>query len=167
VIGPGPLHPAPAIGALKGALGACVAGPIVLLLGMRGAPGFLLPGVEALVIGLFLSQGRAERLLAALAVELDAIRRRGSEVMQTRADRLVALAVEAVNEIDAHEERTGEDLTRGRAEIAAAARQALGLLRRLAAAPDPMLAEAVATRLNEVEGELEGFYRRELGFVLK
>jgi hypothetical protein len=169
VAAPGPLHPVPWAAALRGAVGACLAALAAHVLASRGAPIWILPAVESLIIGLSVAQGRAQRLLHTLSGEIESIRVRSDQEAGKRADRIVTIAVQTIEELDACEEQSGEDPSETRAETAMLARRALGLLRRLSAVhiPDNDLTVSIESALRRDEERLERLYRSALGRVLE
>jgi hypothetical protein len=169
VAAPGPLHPVPWAAALRGAVGACLAALAAHILASRGAPLWMLPAVESLIIGLSVAQGRAQRLLHTVAGEVESIRSRGDNDVTKRADRIVTIAVQTIEELDAYEEQSGEDPSETRAETAMLARRALGLLRRLSGIniPDNDLTLSIENALRRDEERLERHYRSALGRVLE
>lgn len=168
IAAPGALHPVPWVGAMKGAAGAAAGALLAHFAGANGAPHWILPGIESLMIGLALAQGRGERLLIALNHEVEKIRAPNNPELRIQADRIIALAVQSVEEIDANEERTGEDRSETRTEVAAAARRGLGLLRRLArlAMPDAAIEQSLREKTRVEEEKLVAVYQRELAATL-
>lgn len=169
VSAPGPLHPVPWQSAARGAVGGCAAALCAAILGSQNVPAWALGGVESLVIGLFLIQGRGARLMASLSSEFETIRAKGSAEQKERAEKILELAVSSIDEIDANEERTGDDRSAMRGEVAALARRALGLIRRIVGLPraGDDLVESIAKKIEESERRMTEIYRRELTSVLE
>ncbi len=167
-VAPGPLFPIPWSAAGRGAGGALVGvfvGRIVVAL---GAPEGTAYGFTALGLGLALTQGHGERLVAAVMEDMAVIRRSGGADLVARAENLLSIAIRALDELDAVEEKTGVVPAEERGAIGALARQGVGLVRRLAGLPPSAtdLGERIDAALRAREKDLESRYRRELDRIL-